>query len=615
MQPDGTWPPSTTGDPGLRRVRPGGGGRGLRRFIRPGTGSGVVRLALALFLNISTVLALAGEGPVDQPDAAHLVQAIVLLCYALVLAWRERHELFSPGFSGFFRAALKPHRLVTLLTLALAWWWPALAVGGALLLLLHLWGAYVWLLQRNVNPSLVFVGSFAALILAGTVALKLPAATPPERPISWLDAAFTSTSAACVTGLVINDTPTHFTRFGHIVILTLIQLGGLGVILFGSMVALLLGSSISLKAVHAMTDTTHHGVATAQSVRRLVIFTGVVVFGLEALGAIALFFGWPGSGEWASAPAGIDDPANRAFHAAFFAVSAFCNAGFATTSDNLQALRLHWTTHIVIALLIVTGALGLPVFANVAQIIRAKIKGRRRRSTGALIRLSLHTKIVVVVTVWVHVIGAAGILLSEWFHRSEPWQARVLDANFMSITGTAGFITTQPALMGPFARLSLMFSMFVGGSPSSVAGGIKTVVFGILAVTVWTAVSSRESVHLFRRRIPEELVRKSVALFVLHLLLITAITGVLLFTEKDSPSVPQDIGLFEAALFEAISACSTAGLTLGITPGVSAGGKIAIICGMFVGRVGSLAFLVSLVGFAAKRRPRYMYPAEGVVLS
>ncbi len=586
-----------------------------RRWLARRASEGTPRFALMVLFNIATILHIGWDDPIFHSQLSHWTQFLILAVYIAFLLWAERGELFKPGFRGLLRASVKPQRLIALIAVALCWWWPALAIAGALLMMLHFWSAYVWLLQRNMNPSVVFVGSFLALIFVGTVALKLPASTPPDHPISWVDAAFTSTSAACVTGLIVRDTPHEFTRFGHFVLMALFQLGGLGVILFGSMVALLLGSSISLKAVHAMTDNTQHGAASASSVRRLVIFAALVVFGLEAIGAAGLYFGWPDSVGWPGAPAGIDQPADRAFHAVFFSVSAFCNAGFATTSDSLEAVRLHWTTHLIIGGLIVIGALGLPVYANLAQIFRARIKGRLKRSTGALVRMTLHTRIVIVVSLVVHTIATLGIFLGDFFQRDEAWFVALLDGNFMSITGTAGFTTTPPATMGPFARLSLMFAMFVGGSPGSVAGGIKTIVFGILAVAVWATISGREGVHIFKRRIPDVIVRKAITLFVLHVLLVTTVTGTLLFTEGDNLNTPKGIGIFEACLFESISGCSTVGLSLGITPDLSTGGRIAVTIGMFVGRVGSLAFLVSLIGFAAKRRPRYTYPTEAVVLS
>ena len=586
-----------------------------RRWASDAESGQLLRFSLAVVFNVITVLHIGWDDPIFHSRLAHWVQFSVFAAYVVSLVWTERRELFKPSFGGFFFAAIQPRRLIVLTAIVLCWWWPALAIAGALLLLLHLWSLYVWLLQRNVNPSVVFVGSFVALITIGTVALKLPASTPPDHPISWVDAAFTSTSAACVTGLIVRDTPHEFTRFGQFVIMGLFQLGGLGVILFGSMVALLLGSSISLKAVHAMTDSAQHGAASVSSVRRLVIFAAGVVFGLEALGAAALYFGWPPASQWAHAPAGLDVPIDRAFNAAFFSISAFCNAGFATTSDSLESIQLHWTTHIVIGGLIVIGALGLPVYANLAQIVRARFKGRRRRSTGGLVRLTLHVKIALVASLIVHVLATAGIFFGDFLQREDPWYIALLDGNFMSITGTAGFSTTPPSHMGPFGRLSLMFAMFVGGSPGSVAGGIKTIVFGILAVTVWSTITGREGIHIFKRRIPDEVVRKAIALFVLQVLLIMTVTGVLLFTEAERLDIPAKIGFFELVLFEAISACSTVGLSLGITPELSTAGRIAIIAGMFVGRVGSLAFLVSLIGFAAKRRPRYAYPTEAVVLS
>jgi len=553
--------------------------------------------------------------PIDA-DPAHIIKAALMVVYAVLLAWGERAVIFrGPDLGSILRQAIRPDRLATALGLMLFWSWPATALIAAFLLVLHLWTVYLWLLQRDLNPSLILLGSFVVLIFTGTIALKLPAATPLEAPIGWVDAAFTSTSAVCVTGLIVRDTPTEFTRFGQVVLLILFQLGGLGMILFGSMVALLLGSSISLRAVHAMADTTRYGSATATSVRRLVIFAATVVFGLEALGAVLLYFGWPDAAAWPTAPEGIDDPRQRAFHAVFFSVSGFCNAGFATTSNSLEGLRLHWTTHIVIGGLIAVGALGLPVYANIAQIVRSRLRRRRLTDAGVLVRMSLHTKIVLVTSLVAHVVAMIGIMISAVRDEGEPWSVAALDGHFMSITGTAGFSSVNPAHMGPIGRLSLMFAMFVGGSPGSVAGGIKTVVVGVLAVTAISTILVRPTVDAFGRRVSTEIILKAVTLLVLQITLIAFVAGALLFFDASRIPVRHGIGPFEAIVFETISATSTVGLSLGITPDLSPAGRIALIVGMFVGRVGSLAFLVALVGLTVKRRPRMEFPTEEVVLS
>ncbi len=499
--------------------------------------------------------------------------------------------------------------------LIFAWWWPTLDFAGALLFLNHAWMTYLWLLRRGLNPGLIFVLSFFVLIVAGAGVLKLPAATPPEQPIGFIDALFTSTSATCVTGLTVRDTGTGFTRFGQVVIVILIQLGGLGTFVFGALVALLLGSSLSLKAVQAIADTASGAKVSEGSIRRLVLFAAFVVFGFEAIGAAVLYFGWPDT--WARAPADIQTPIGRAFHSVFFSISAFCNAGFATTPNSVESLRIHWTTHVVIAGLSFIGGLGLPVYTNFAQIIRARLRARRL-NTGMLVRFSLHTRMVLWVTFITYFISVLLIFFSQVVQRDVPVGTAVLDAHFMSIaTRTAGFDNTTPAGMGPLSRFTLLITMFIGGAPASAAGGIKVIVFGVLVLMAWSAIMNRESVQVMGRMITPEVQRRAAALFMIHLMLVLVIAGVLVVTENgQTPSNPgSDISVFEEMFFESVSGCSTVGMSLGPTPRLSDSGKVAVTVGMFLGRVGSLAFLVALVGVVRRDRARFEYPTEGVVLT
>jgi len=588
----------------------GGGGGGAERR-RGETG----RFAVAALVGGATVLRLGWHEPPVSAGVLHGAQAALLSVYVVWLAWSERGTLFRAGFGGFVREARRPMRALALAGMALCWWWPGLAATGGLLLLGHLWGAYVGALRRNLNPSVVFVGSFAGLVMMGTIGLKLPAATPTDAPISWSDAAFTATSAACVTGLVVRDTGTSFTGFGQGIILGLIQLGGLGVILFGSLVAMLMGSSLSLRAVHALADSTQPGQVSPASVRRLVLFAAAVVFGMEALGAGALYYGLPEAGVWSGAPAGFGSVGGRVFTSVFHSVSAFCNAGFATTNDGLHSLRSHWTSHVVIAGLIVIGGIGLPVYANLEQIVRRKLRGGSRPKSAPP-RLSLHTKIVLWTTLSLYVVGVMGLSTGAVVDRREDVGQALLDAHFMSITArTAGFDTVAPSGIDPLGRLTLMAMMFVGGSPGSTAGGVKTVAFMILLLVAFRAAQGRASTTVFKRQIPEEMIRKAATLFVLHFVLIGATLAALLITESGPGGAGRAAGGFERLLFESISACSTVGLSMDTTGGLTDAGEWALIVGMFLGRVGSLAFLVALVGLAGKRRPRYDYATEGVTLS
>lgn len=565
-------------------------------------------------MNAVTLLHYGWAGSFFEYGPAHVTKALLLVAYAAVLAWGERAALAGGSWSGFARQAARPDRLVTVIGLLLCWWWPALSAVAGVLLLLHLWTAYLWLLHREINPSIIFVGSFVALIALGAAALKLPAATPPDSPISWTDAAFTATSAACVTGLIVRDTPSEFTRFGHTVILILIQLGGLGMILFGALVAVLLGSSMSLRAVRALGESAG-GVSNPTAVRRLVVFTFTVVIGAELIGAAVLYWGFPGADAWPKAAPVISTPGDRLFTSVFFSISAFCNAGFSMTPDSLQSLRAHWTAQSVMAALITIGAIGLPVYVNLSQMIAVRL-GKRRASATAQSRLSLHSKITLVSMAALYAVGLIGIAASGMIERSTPWSLAVLDGHFMSVTArTAGFETVAPTSVGPLGRLIVMVLMFIGGSPGSTAGGVKTVVFAVLMLTLWATVKGRYTTEAYARRISDELVRKAATLLLLHVLLVVGVLSALFVTDGARVSIKGDIGPFEQMLFEAVSACSTVGLSLGVTPELSAPGRWVLVLGMFLGRVGALAFLVGILAITHKPRPRYEYPAEPVVLS
>jgi trk system potassium uptake protein TrkH len=539
---------------------------------------------------------------------ARLVVWGVLAAYA-ALSW------FDAWRGGASRDAARAERWIALAGALVGWWMPGAAVCATLLLLVRLWSGYIWVLGKGVNPGLVFVGSFATLIAGGTGLLLLPASTPEGKGFRFIDALFTATSAGCVTGLTVRDTGTELTRFGQTVVMILFQLGGLGTVLFGGIVALMLGSSLSLRAVHALSTSTGSGARGVAGIRRLVLFAGGAVLATEAVGAVCLFLWWPET--WMGAPEGLSHWPDRAFHAMFFAVSAFCNAGFATSAASLEGLRTHWTSHVVIVGLSFVGSIGLPVLVNWAQIMRSwarrRVLGRRQMPA----RLSLHSKLALTTTVAVYLIGMVLIFAGQAGQAGVGTTQALLDAHFMSAaTRTAGFDTVGPAQMGMLSRMSMVVTMFIGGSPGSTAGGLKTISFAVLILVVWSAMMDREGVRAFGRSIRMEIISKAATLLVLHAVLCLAVTGVLCWTEGAEAGVePGGISAYEQYVFESVSACSTVGMSMGITPTLSDGGKLAVAAGMFFGRVGSLALLVSLAGIARRTRARYAYPSEGVVLS
>jgi len=512
-----------------------------------------------------------------------------------------------------------------------------------LTLITHAVGANLRLAGSGIHPSWLLIGSFAFLSLAGTGLLMLPAATPADKPIEFPDALFTATSACCVTGLVVRPSGQTFTVFGQAVILTLIQLGGLGFMLFGTMLALLVGKNLSLRsstALGQMVSTEMIG-----SLGRLVAFIMGVTFVLEAIGAVLLY---PMFAAAEVQQYGVADQARVIWYSVFHSISAFCNAGFSLCEQNLmegvrgawgKPLRDFWQINGVMAPLIVLGGLGFPVLydcaayaktaaRNVANWLSAK-RGIAARGAPRP-RLPLHTKMVLSATAVLIVGGAAGLLLVEppsdrarygaigrtpvysddtrsrrdWPRM--PMDERVGHAVFQSITArTAGFNTIDMSELSSAGKLWMCGLMIIGGSPGGTAGGMKTITFAILLIAAYSVLRRRDEVEVFRRSLPAEMLRRAVTVAGLYLGLV-AVIGLLLCIAMRTGFDPVDL------LFEACSACGTVGLSAGVTGSLNLLGKCVIIGGMFVGRIGPLTILLAVT--SKVRRVQYVYPRENVVI-
>lgn len=497
---------------------------------------------------------------------------------------------------------------------------------GALLILHVLLQNYVAAAQLVIRYSLLFVGSFAMLIALGALLLMLPKATPEGNPLSLLDAVFTSTSAVCVTGLIVRDTATEFTTFGQIIILILIQLGGLGIIIFGALLATMLSGSISVRHASNLQEAVSAVESGPGNVERLVRFVVVATLITEAVGAVALYLGWAPFA--ANSATGGD---KLVFHSIFISISAFCNAGFSIYSDSLESYRYHWTSHAVVAPLIVCGGLGFPVLYNMWHALVAQVRWRFGRTTmrkmhqNRLMRLNLHTKVVLVTTAAVFLLGAVGVFAGQLVPYLQSAMTttpavdatplppldggelgrRLLDATFMSITArTAGFNTMDMEELTTTSRFVLMMLMWIGGSPGGTAGGVKTTVVAVLLLTIVATLRNRDETEVFSRSLPETLVRRAGALVMLGFVIVAGTTLCLTLSESFR---------FSFHLFEAVSATSTVGLTLGLTSELTTFGRVVIIVAMFLGRVGPLALLGAVV-FAASEKARYRYPSEPVML-
>lgn len=577
----------------------------------------ILRFALALLAAGPGLLIVGLHEPVTSVTTVAIAKGVGLaaLWATYVLPWIRRADRRT-----WVRHRSRELVALTLTTLVLPFSWPAAAVLHLVLAGLLLTRCYVVVTRFVRRPGLLLLLTFAGFSLAGTLLLKLPAATPVDHPISWLDACFTATSAVCVTGLIVRDTATEFTAFGQILILFLIQLGGLGIILFGAVFASMIGGQISLRHAASISEavqTAEGGLGDVESLVRFVITATLLT---EAAGALLIYLS--GAAHEPGAVAGTFAEGRPIFVSIFLSISAFCNAGFAPFTESLIPLRFHWVSHLVIAPLIVLGGLGFVALYDLWRNLVLRfgrwlrpggLRSRRPTTdprTGHLLRLGLHTRIVLVTTLILYLAGLLVIFTSQMLTPGDPQLSigeHLLDASFMSITcRTAGFNTMPMDDLAPASVVMSIVLMAIGGSPGSMAGGIKTVTVAVLALTVWSTLRGRPETEVMRRTIPEALVRRAGVLAMLGLLAVAILATALSLTRTP--------GETSTLVFEAVSATSTVGLSLGVTPMLSPAGRVIVIVAMFLGRVGPLALLGALAFASPLHRSRYRYPSESVVM-
>ncbi len=592
----------------------------------------------ALVAIASLILEYGGFRPRPVPLAVlHLVDAIVV---GVFIADRAVRFLLPRRKAEYFRQNWLDAALIALAVLAFVIG-PRISghvlPAGALYVIIT--QAYILLAltvrAMNVNlrfagsgipPSWLLIGSFAVLCLAGSGLLMLPAAAPPPDSVHfrityYTDALFTAVSATCVTGLIVRDTGLEWAPFGQAVILLLIQLGGLGIMMFGTLLALLVGKGLGLRQSNTLGQVLGTQVGSLGRVVRFVVSTTLV---MEAIGAVAMY---PMFRQTVGATGEPLSAGQAAWYSVFHSISAFCNAGFSLYAGSLTHVRSQVQVLGVFAPLIVIGGLGFPVLQDLAgnaRVLlrsvfhRAGLLGRRQLFTSHTPRFSLHTKIVLVTTAILIVTGAAGLLLLEpssavgssgngpsfGLAGLSGWP-RIREAIFQSVTArTAGFNTIDMAHLSSAGQLWMCLLMVIGGSPASTAGGMKTVTFALLVGSAYCMLRKRNELELFRRRIGSEMFRKVATLALLYIGLLTIVTLLLCRTMRGYP--------FMDLLFEACSACGTVGLSTGITGKLNEPGKYIIMAGMFLGRVGPLTMLLAL---AARVRPvRYSYATEDVVI-
>ncbi|MEQ1857824.1 MAG: TrkH family potassium uptake protein [Longimicrobiales bacterium] len=445
--------------------------------------------------------------------------------------------------------------------------------------------------RRTLGPERLLVLSFAGLLALGTIGFQvLPGLYTGDR-LSWLDALFTTTSAVCVTGLIVVDTATYFTPFGQAYIALLIQVGGLGIITFTTLLMLALGRRLSMhhEAVSAGGAEVAPDVDFRELVRNVVRFT----LALEAVGALILFVAWlPSLGMGA------------AWHAVFHAVSAFCNAGFSTFSDSLVGFQTAPVTLATIMGLIVAGGLGFLVMEEIHLV------WKRRGQKGGRIRLSLHSQLVLWTTGIVLLTGWIACAALEWENTLAGlglWD-RLTNSLFLSVTPrTAGYNSVDYAATTDGTNFVTILLMSIGGSPGSTAGGLKTTTVAAIAFLALARLRGGERAHALSRTIPDDTIQRAVGLFAVTFGIVTL--GILLLAVTQEAGAGPGAPGFLHYMFEAVSAFNTVGLSMGTTDDLDSAGKWIIILLMYVGRVGPLALAaaISLSRSSSDRDFRYAY--------
>jgi len=446
---------------------------------------------------------------------------------------------------------------------------------------------------RQIPPGQALILYYAVAILAGALLLSLPAAAH-GTPLSFLDALFTATSAQCVTGLAVVDTGSKLTLFGQLVVLVLIQIGGLGITTFSVYLFFYLRLGVGTRGRWIIQETLLH--TPVESMKDLIRAIFVLTIVIEGAGALLL------------ACAFVPDLglAKGLYYALFHSISAFCNAGFALFSDSLVGYRDNPLVNLTVMALIILGGIGFLVMKELLDLLR---RGRRRR------RLSLHTRLVLWTT-GVLVVGGAvliGLLEAGSSLAGRGFGEGLWTALFQSVTArTAGFNTLDLNLFEVPTLFLMMFLMFVGASPGSSGGGIKTTSLALFVAILHSRLKGSAHTNVFRRTIPDEVATKTLTLVMLAALFVGAATFALLTVQHPGVASSHSRGGFLDYTFEAVSAFATVGLSLGATGKLVPLGKVIVIVLMFVGRVGLLTMAFTIVRRA--RRDAVRYSEENIMI-
>ncbi len=435
-------------------------------------------------------------------------------------------------------------------------------------------------LKRRITSAQFIVISFVTIILAGAILLTLPISSSSRTPQPFIDALFTSTSAISTTGLVVVDTGSFYSLFGQIVILILIQIGGLGYMIFIVSAAYALKKRISLNT-QLLAQESLVG-ASFGEMKKIVQATVIYTLIFELGSAVILTLYWLPK---FSMPKAI-------YLGVFHSVSAFATAGFGLFPDSFMSYQSSILINIAISITCIAGAIGFFVLYDIDSLFRNTIKKIYPR------RLSTHTKLALLVSAILIVIGSAVIFISESTSSQSSFGQRALTSAFQAISAatTTGFNSVDTGAMTSTSLFLIIILMFIGSSPGGTGGGIKTTTFGVMIASALALSKGKQDINLFKRRVSYETVNKALAISMFAILVV--ITGTLILTATEAAS-------FIKILFEVVSAFGTVGLSAGITPALSVVGKIVITVIMLIGRVGPLAIGFALFGRAKPAAFKY----------
>lgn len=476
----------------------------------------------------------------------------------------------------------------------------------SVLSLLQLSNGLVRLLGKRTNPSLILAVSFFIIILVGTGLLMLPRCT--ISGISWVDSLFISTSAVCVTGLTSVDLTTTFTTEGFVVILLLIQIGGLGVMTLTSFFALFFMGNTSLYNQLVVRDMVNS--KSLGSLLSTLLYTLGFTLVIETMGMITIWLSIHGTME-------MNLEEELAF-AVFHSISAFCNAGFSTLPGNLGnplMMNNHNLFYVLISILVILGGIGFPILVNLKEIIFYRLKRmtqfllRKNKVSAKSVQLyNLNTRIVVTMTFLLLTVGTLILLAFEWNHAFAGMSIaeKCTHAFFnAACPRTAGFSSVDFSLFGIQSILIYILLMWIGGGAQSTAGGIKVNAFAVVILNLAAVIRGSQRVEVHGRELAHDSIRRSNATVVMSLIILFVSIFLLSWLEPTLPLL--------SLTFEAVSALSTVGSSLNLTPLLQESSKLVIVVLMFVGRVGLITMMLGIV--KQKKNTKYKYPSDNIIIN